>query len=445
MLKNFFNVKIEQVKEGRKGYLRKGNETPLELTPNWNSIDHDELYGIDQAQLTLADVNVNRDGDYISKLFFINRNDKMESIIFTIFQEEVDSSGKIIEAKMFFNELNGDFIDGYRIEDGKITKKIIVVKKPNVQKASMFMFFQEKEYWTTDCLGGGGTNEIIVKATPFPGIRPGPTSHGIGGFTNINVYSTGNPSTSSNYTSGGGVSGRTTVTSVAGSLYTHAINERELAEGEEEQIINELKGKEKCAYEQMTSLNLFKSTINRFGHNDNYNLILKSWTKDACNSSYDDGCTDASDLKNGNITIYIQNPGRGSLDVAAIILHEGIHAEIFKYVDEYKKGLDPNNREKLLEWYFTYKAQNDNTYATSDAQHQYMADNFVKPIAEALRELDNYKYPLNDYMGFAWEGLRPYGYDGYRDNGKWVTLDKNQYIGNINKVLDNTDFNKNCN
>ena len=213
----------------------------------------------------------------------------------------------------------------------------------------------------------------------------------------------------------------------------------------DEQIDNNLSGKEKCVYEKLKELDLFKSTIKKFGNGSNYNLILNSWTNCACNSSFDDGCTDASDLINGNITIYIQNPGRGTLDTAALILHEGIHAEIFKYVDEYKKGLDPNNRKDLLEWYFTYKAQNDNTYATSDAQHQHMADKFVKPIAEALRKLDNNKFPLNDYMGFAWEGLRPYGYDRYKDNGKWVTLDKNQYIGNIRKVLDNTEFNKNCN
>ncbi|MFK8060833.1 MAG: hypothetical protein AB8B78_12175 [Polaribacter sp.] len=214
---------------------------------------------------------------------------------------------------------------------------------------------------------------------------------------------------------------------------------------EEDKVFNELTGKEKCAYEKMIALNLFKSTIKKFENSSSYNLTLKSWTKNACNNSTNDACTDASDLVNGNITIYIQNPGRGTLDVAAMILHEGIHAEIFKYVDEYKKGIDPTKRKELLDWYFTYKAQNDNTFATSNAQHQHMADKYVKPIAEALRKLDNNKYPLNDYMGFAWEGLRPYGYDGYRDNGKWVKLDKNQYIGNINKILDNTDFNKNCN
>lgn len=76
---------------------------------------------------------------------------------------------------------------------------------------------------------------------------------------------------------------------------------------------------------------------------------------------------------------------QGTLDIAAIILHESIHTEIYKYVDERKKGPDPNDRPKLLSYYFQYKAQNDNTLLTSNAQHQHMADKYVKPIAQSLR------------------------------------------------------------
>ena len=218
----------------------------------------------------------------------------------------------------------------------------------------------------------------------------------------------------------------------------------------EEQIINELTGKEKCAYDKLTELKLFKSTIGKFSKG-NYNLILKSWTKDACNSSSDEGCTDASDLKNGNITIYIQNPQRGTLDVAALILHEGIHAEIYKYVDEHKKGIDPNKRENLLYYYFEYKVDNGgNRYSTSNAQHQHMADTFITPIAKTLRQLDNYQYPLKDYLSLAWDGLRSYGVkdssgtEGYWDNGKWTTLDNDKSYKGMKKILENTKFNSDC-
>jgi hypothetical protein len=236
--KNFFNVKIEEVKEERKLYARKGGKASLELTPNWNSIDHVELYGIDQAQLTLADVDINRDGDYISKLFFIDRNNKMESIIFTIYQEKVEDDGRIIEAKMYFNELDGKFIDGYKIENGKITKRLVIKKETNIQKASLFLLFQSKvdanEEW---CYPGPTIEEIRVTAYLNGGggsnISTGPTSHGIGGFTSISTYYMGSPNFSNNNSGGGGAS-YTNINSVAGSLYTYASNVKVLTEGEKE-------------------------------------------------------------------------------------------------------------------------------------------------------------------------------------------------------------------
>lgn len=72
-----------------------------------------------------------------------------------------------------------------------------------------------------------------------------------------------------------------------------------------------------------------------------------------------------------------------------------------------------------------------------------MADNYVKPIAKAIRQLDGYKYPLNYYMGYGWDGLIKYGWDGYWDNGNWVNLDKStssDYYIKQKIVNDNTDF-----
>ena len=40
-----------------------------------------------------------------------------------------------------------------------------------------------------------------------------------------------------------------------------------------------------------------------------------------------------------------------------------------------------------------------------------MAENYVTPIARAIRELDNNSYPLEHYMGYGWDGLRRFGYN----------------------------------
>ena len=205
-----------------------------------------------------------------------------------------------------------------------------------------------------------------------------------------------------------------------------------------EKINNELTGKDKCIYNKLEKSNLFKATIKKFENSSDYELTIDYGN---CNNT-NTACTDGSKIDEGKIKITIEQTSGGlPLEFAAIILHEGIHAEIFKYVDEYKKGIDPNNRENLLYHYFQQKQIQKPSLVNSVAQHQHMADKFVKPIAQAIRALDNNKYPLDYYMGFGWDGLRQYGYDGYFDNGKWVNLSKDQSTDYYKKqkiVNDNT-------
>ncbi len=211
----------------------------------------------------------------------------------------------------------------------------------------------------------------------------------------------------------------------------------------EEKIINELTGEEKCIYNKLKNLDLFKRTIKKFEDSDTYNLILKYGN---C-SNTDIACTGAGDISNGNISIIFETTVNSlPLEFASIILHEGIHAELFKYIDEYTQGLDPNERENLLFYYFEAKKSVDPRYVDALAQHQHMADNYARPIAEAIRRLDNNSYPLEYYMGYGWDGLRKYGYDGYWDNGNWVDLDKStstEYYQNQKTVNDNTNVQSN--
>lgn len=214
----------------------------------------------------------------------------------------------------------------------------------------------------------------------------------------------------------------------------------------EEKIINELTGEEKCIYDKLKNLDLFKRTIKKFEDSESYHLTLE---RGNC-SNTDLACTNGNDIENGKITITFEiGVNTLPLEFAAIILHEGIHAELFKYVDEHTQGLDPNERENLLFYYFEAKKILEPQFVDAYAQHQHMADNYVKPIAEAIRTLDNNSYPLEYYMGYGWDGLRKYGYDGYWDNGNWVDLDKSTsttYYQNQKTVNDNTNIQSNdCN
>ncbi|WP_075343281.1 hypothetical protein [Tenacibaculum agarivorans] len=219
------------------------------------------------------------------------------------------------------------------------------------------------------------------------------------------------------------------------------------ADDKEDKITNNLTGVALCIYNKLKSLKLFKTTIKKFENAGDYNLTLKvEYGK--CNSSVDEACTNASDLNNGNITIYFQGTGNTNLDFASTILHEGIHAEIYKYVDENHNGnIDPEDRSRLFQLYFHYKAQNDNSLATSNAQHQYMAERYVIPIARALRELDGYSYPLDHYLMYGWEGLEAQAKEGYYDKSgvlhKLSQNDLNSLENKRTKVNKNSTFNNN--
>jgi hypothetical protein len=212
----------------------------------------------------------------------------------------------------------------------------------------------------------------------------------------------------------------------------------ECVEEEDDKIFNELTGKDKCIFNELKKLGLFKSTIKKFENSSNYNLTIKNGN---CNNT-NTACTDGNDIKNGNITVTMEIvSGTLPLEYAATLLHEGIHAELFKYVDEHQNGIDPNNRENLLYHYFEQKKIQKPNLVNSVAQHQHMADKYVRPIAEAIRQLDNNQYSLDYYMGYGWDGLRTYGYDGYYDSGNWVSLNKDQsteYYKKQKIVNDNT-------
>jgi hypothetical protein len=113
------------------------------------------------------------------------------------------------------------------------------------------------------------------------------------------------------------------------------------------EIINQLTGKELCVYEKLTELGLYQATIGKFKENDNYTVTIKEeWG--ICHAQAD-ACTDDSDIANGNISILIQSSAiNDPLGFAATILHEGIHAELYKYVNEFENGVDPNDRAELF-------------------------------------------------------------------------------------------------
>ena len=91
-----------------------------------------------------------------------------------------------------------------------------------------------------------------------------------------------------------------------------------------------------------------------------------------------------------------------SLGVAKTIMHETIHAEMYRKLKSVGYQLNPNDFPGIYDYYRRYVKQ---------AQHQQMAAHYVSTIAQALREYDSGKKPDQFYEDFAWDGLI-----GYKDS-----------------------------
>ncbi len=200
----------------------------------------------------------------------------------------------------------------------------------------------------------------------------------------------------------------------------------------EEKVIDELTGKAKCVYDKLKSLNgnLFRNTIKVFINDPKYNLTLKVGNCDTTN----DACTNATDVN--NIILTIEDVSQSSLGIAALILHEGIHAEMHRYVSRFELGVDPNNRARLLQLYAYYKGwaskyQDEDYNWTQVAHHNYMVENYINKIASAIRQFDNNRYPLDYYMAYAWDGLRESGYAAKR-----LTSQQDTHYSNLRKITD---------
>ena len=156
----------------------------------------------------------------------------------------------------------------------------------------------------------------------------------------------------------------------------------------------------KCVYDKLTEDNstLFKDTIGEFFIDPIFNLTFKVGN---CATS-DVACTNSSDPY--NIVITIEDVNTNPLDLAATILHEAIHAELARFVEQFETGVDVNNRPQLFQFFVYYAPlYGDNEYGSID--HIYMTLHYINPIASALMQFDNNNYPFEYYKGFAWDGL----------------------------------------
>ena len=217
--KSFFHKKQKNVHS----FERSNNS--LLLNPEWNTLTHNQI-PYTEALLTKAEVSVNREGNYTSELFFIEMDGVIKNVIVTIWKENVDENGLVIDARVFFNKTDGTFMDAYQIENGKFTKKL-VPKTNNILEASFFSFFQTEnpDCWNTDTLDPNGTTFDGFSLTAYTtSTSYGSVSHYtlIGGSTG-----TTNSSNSGPLGSEGGSISNNRITQATSTIFTVILDENQ--------------------------------------------------------------------------------------------------------------------------------------------------------------------------------------------------------------------------
>ena len=132
-----------------------------------------------------------------------------------------------------------------------------------------------------------------------------------------------------------------------------------------------------------------------------------------------------------------------SIVTAKEILHEVIHAELHRIYLNGNQGPNPlpaNQYNWYVELWEVYQGiyNNQNNVATT-AEHFYMATFLINNIANGLQEFDNNSHPLENYLGFAWEGLENYG----EDAGYITAEDYLNYV-NLTTIINNDNNENPC-
>ena len=193
----------------------------------------------------------------------------------------------------------------------------------------------------------------------------------------------------------------------------------ELIEGLDDQIIVELTGKAKCVYGKMGDNSILKNTLEKFkGENVPVHLIFEQESNLTImdkngNDILVNAYTQYGDSY--NITIRLnteQANNRPSLAVARTILHEAIHAEIYRKIKT-TSGLsfDPStntwkfpngSRANFPSLFDAYNEDTKNPY------HNYMAKYYREALEHGLREYakaTGASHPDQFYKDMAWYGL----------------------------------------
>lgn len=187
----------------------------------------------------------------------------------------------------------------------------------------------------------------------------------------------------------------------------------------DDQIINKLEGKAKCTYDKLQNNSILRTTLSRFiGYDTPVNLLINQ--KSNLRRDDNDPSSPVVNAKTyygeSNTIIIIlnteQSNNRPSLALARTILHEVIHAEIFRKIkttsglyfdsvaNEWK--LPNGSRAHFPSLFDSFNEDPDNPY------HNYMANYYRDAMIQGLKEYADLIGESNSddfYQDFVWNSM----------------------------------------
>ncbi len=130
-----------------------------------------------------------------------------------------------------------------------------------------------------------------------------------------------------------------------------------------------------------------------------------------------------------------------SINLAGQILHETIHAELHRIKLSNNAGPNPLPTAQY-NWYvalWEFFENDDIGRTATSAEHTFMANYYINPIASGLREFDENTHPLENYKYFAWTGLQDYG----KLNG-YITQTELSNLANLSQIITNDTHTNPC-
>ncbi|WP_299108253.1 hypothetical protein [uncultured Tenacibaculum sp.] len=344
----------------------------------------------------------------------VEKEGVIESYILTLVYDE-DSNNQAFSGYIFKHDNKGAFIEVYQYKQGtyiQTLKEINTSKNFSNRGCSCSTSVLEvvqllQAGWDVGglldcvCVGGttgGGSSTFQEWSTPGSKLKD-PIGWHLG----------------HNNTLGGGGGSTTGNTSNSNNNISNELEVQDIKPwwNEDDKIINNLTDKAKCVYDKLKNNTLIKKTLDNFKGEDapvHLKLEMKSNLRD-----------NKGDIINGQ-TIYgdkirivintEKSKDRPSLSVARTIIHEAIHAKIYRMIrtrsqlvyNQYTNTYHlPDGSKADFPTLFDYYDKFPN-----NPQHNYMADYYRTAMEESLKEyakLIGKTYPNQLYKDLAWIGL----------------------------------------